>query len=625
VTDTVADVLVLPLRGDGPGQARFRPQPWIITWIGGAADVLLRTASGEVRLATAATPPLEVPALTPGATVVVRAPLGEAVGVAWPLWTPADVAAWSGPGLRGSSVVDLAFADGVLWAATRGGGLGRWDGDAWRHADRRSGLPSERGAAIALDGDTRWWGDALGALRSTEAGATSWTLPGGARGIAVLPDGSALAATGDGVVRLHDGVQPRLTARSCNDVLPDPSGGWLVPCDGATWHLPAAAVDPEVGTGLVGVVPRAGGRYLAHAGGVDLAIDGARSTWWTAPPGVEVTGLAVLDGALIALTDPGPGWRIGEGGAAPLRAVDGVPGRVGQAAAPGPAASKLWLGTDAGVALLSAEGVGTPLPTAPLPAGEPVSGLQPWRRSLAVAGPSGLTWIGADPPRGFDQLAAAAGPTPRDVLRDARGGWWAAAGPSAWRLHRGDLTRFDLDAEVVQLVAAGDRVAFGTTEGVRVWIPGATMPSPALPLATTGPMRAGPDGALWMAVDGGVARYQGVSSRTWSLAEPALELVPVDRHCVVLTASGPLRLVPDVAEPQLVAELPPSARDAAAVGRTVGVIDADGALWLYGPGEPSRVAIDGATALGVEADPLGLWIRTDIGLARLALPASRRR
>jgi hypothetical protein len=61
------------------------------------------------------------------------------------------------------------------------------------------------------------------------------------------------------------------------------------------------------------------------------------------------------------------------------------------------------------------------------------------------------------------------------------------------------------------------------------------------------------------------------------------------------------------------------------VGRTVGVIDADGALWLYGPGEPSRVAIDGATALGVEADPLGLWIRTDIGLARLALPASRRR
>jgi hypothetical protein len=623
--DAVADVLVLPLRGDGPAQARFRPQPWVVTWIGGEADVLLRTASGEQALALHATPPVSLASLAPGATVVVRSAAGEGAAVAWPLWSPADVAAWSGPGLRGRSIADLAFHDGELWVATRGGGLGRWDGTAWRHADRRSGLPSERGAAVAIDGEARWWGDAIGALRFTPEASTAWALPGGVRGVALLPDGSALASTGDGVVRLHGDVASRLTAVGCADVLPDPAGGWLVPCAEATWHLPSAAADAEVGPGLVGAVPRAGGRYLAYPGGVDIALDGARSAWWTAPPGVAVTGLAVLDGALLALTDPGPAWLLSEDGAASLRAVDGVPGRAGQAVAPGPAPGKLWLGTDAGVALVNADGVGTPLPLAPLPAGDPVAGLQPWKRSLGVAGPTGLVWIGPGAPRGFDQLAAAVGPAPRDVLRDAHGGWWAAAGSAAWRLHRGELTRLDLDAPVRQLVRAGERVAFATDDGVRLWIPGATMPSPALPLRTTGPIRAGDDGALWLAVEGGVARYHGVSTRTWALPNPALALVPVDRQCVALTAAGPVRLTPEVDDPQPVAELPPDARDAAAVGRTVGVVDSAGELWVFGPGEPTRLALDGAAALGVEADAHGLWIRTDIGLARLVLPAARRR
>jgi ligand-binding sensor domain-containing protein len=102
----------------------------------------------------------------------------------------------------------LAAADGSIWAGTWGGGVGRWDGKAWRNLTAKDGLAGNIVYSVAQDhqgqlwfgtnrGVSRWDGKAFKTF-----GVAEGLLDHNVYALAVGPDGDIWVGTKKGVARI---------------------------------------------------------------------------------------------------------------------------------------------------------------------------------------------------------------------------------------------------------------------------------------------------------------------------------------------------------------------------------------------------------------------------------------
>jgi len=172
---------------------RHPRQALVVRWSGGeVATVEARRGDRWIALGREVPSPFLTTRVPVGTAIrVVTADGTSGEGRAPGVWSPSDIAGWSGPGLRGARAVQLEEAGGVLWATTLGGGLGWWDGERWTHLDRRDGLPGD--LAIDLDAtDDAVWVATDGGLARVEGGRVTqtWRRRDG------LPDDSNHAGSG---------------------------------------------------------------------------------------------------------------------------------------------------------------------------------------------------------------------------------------------------------------------------------------------------------------------------------------------------------------------------------------------------------------------------------------------
>lgn len=623
-------VVAAPTRGSGPAVVHGRTTPAVVTWSGGPADVEVAVGTGWRSLGTGVASPFTAPELAEGALLRITPTDGPTAEVTFHrLWTPADVAAWSGAGLRGAAVTALATADDQLWTATDGGGVGWWDGTSWRHLDRRAGLPAERVLDLAVQGDARWAATDGALVALTPDGATRAWSPGafGATRIrAVRPDGddAAWVITDAGVARLDPtGVVAVVTDPTCTDVLPgDPP---IAACAVPRALPDGTPVDGLVPAGhLTARVPRVDGDWLGtDATGLRPWVGGALGAGWTPAHGV-VRDVARVEVSMVVAAGVDGTWIVRDDAVLDVPAVSGIPGSVATVVAPGPTAKRAWVGTSTGVALVSLSGQATPLPLAPLPAGVAVRSIRVVSDALVVASARGLVWVGPKPPRGWDTLVAAAGPDVRDALPWGRD-WWALTAEAAFRLdRRGRLERFALGAPGVGLASTGAAVGVATEGGVRWWLPGARMLSAADRQDGLRGAEAAGAGALWLWTDHLLTLSGTLSQRSWAV-RGVHDVAPLGAGVVLATDDGLAWLAvdddapawgwADVATGAMVAVDAPAGR--------VWAVGADGRLWVGTEDGPAMVPLPeaGVAARQVVADADGAWVVTDLGLYRVSTPA----
>ncbi len=495
------------------------------------------------------------------------------------VWTPADVAAWSGEGLRGARVTGIALDGTDLWVGTESGGVSVWDGEDWEHLDRRGVLGSEHIAGLARREDELWVALGERLVRWSPSGRT------------VLSAETALSL---GAPVLADG---RLAAPS--PFSPDTRAA----------------------------VPREGGWWLALDGrGVVARIDGVDEPFW-APEGAEVLALARFEDGMLAAAGAQGLWRLSPDGVVPIDAGWGLPGSEVTVVAAGATGDRAWVGTDAGVGHVLPSGRVRALDLAPLPAGATAIDAAVSGTNLLVAGPEGLVWLGTQPPKGWSSFAAAAGTKVTRVATTERR-WWAAAGATVWSLDaRGELSRWDVAGEVRDLDPAGDALAVLSSAGLQWWSPTSTGSLTPLdrydePLALS-PAR---DGTLWL-LDAGALYTVSVGTRAVAHAiEGGRDLIATGRDDVwVLTADGlvsaNLRSIGPVQAPE-----GERWTAVAAAPRDVWRATASGKLW--GPGLPEE-GIDltrllpGAVPHTLRPDRHGVWVGTSEGWFRVVIAIVR--
>lgn len=102
----------------------------------------------------------------------------------------------------------LAAPDKSVWAGTWGGGVGRWDGKAWRNLTTKDGLAGNIVYAIARDANgVFWFGTDNGVSRYDgkswrNFGVHDGLLDRNVYALAVAPNGDVWAATKKGVARI---------------------------------------------------------------------------------------------------------------------------------------------------------------------------------------------------------------------------------------------------------------------------------------------------------------------------------------------------------------------------------------------------------------------------------------
>ncbi len=495
------------------------------------------------------------------------------------VWTPADVAAWSGDGLRGARVTGIALDGTSVWVGTEAGGVSVWDGETWQHLDRRGVLGTEHIAGLARRDDELW------------------------------------VALGEQLVRWNEVGRTVLTPETAVSLgAPVRADGRLVAPSPFTPDTRAA-------------VPREGGWWLALDGqGVVARVEGVDEPFWT-PAGADVLALTRFEDGMLAAAGPEGLWRLSPGGVVAIDSTWGLPGTEVTVVAAGATGDRAWVGTDAGVGQVLPSGRVRALELAPLPAGTPAMDAAVSGTSLVVAGPDGLVWLGAHPPKGWSSFAAAAGTHVTRVVTTERR-WWAAAGATVWSLDaHGELSRWDVAGEVRDLDPAGDALAVLSSAGLQWWSPTSTGSLTPLdryedPLALS-PAR---DGTLWL-LDAGALYTVSLGTRAIAhVVDGGRELIATGRDDVwVLTKDGlvsaDLRSIRSVQAPE-----EEQWTAVAAAPRDVWRATASGKLW--GPGLPEE-GIDLARLLpGVvphtlRPDRHGVWVGTSRGWFRVVVAIVR--
>jgi ligand-binding sensor domain-containing protein len=573
--------------------------------------------------ALAAPPPLgEGPAVRP--SVLRGVPADQ---TAW-VWTPADIAAWSGSGLRDAHVRAMAPSPRGLWVLGPSG-VALWNGRAWAHIDRRDGVGTAPWYDLALDGSTRWLAHSGGVTRILGDGTVRrWEfgdgLPEGPVHAVHPIDGGAWVATEDGIFEVTDVVMPLRQGLRCTDLV---SGGpqVLAVCDSDVLILPDGTPALDVPTGIVptSVVPRRDGAWMSSTAGLLERVGRDVVLHWSPDHG-QVLDLTRLDGGMLAAAGADGAWLVEESGVRALHPDDGLPRGAATAVGPHPHPQKAWLGTTRGVALVTSLGTGSPLPLAPLPANVPVHGLALGDGGVAVASDVGLAWLGKSPPTGWETLVAAA-PQPLDFLFSGRD-WWVATPTGAVRLdRRGRLEHFSVHATPIDLLALESYVGVRTERGLSWWTRDAEMLSPTDRLDAHHVDSA--EGMLWIHDDHTVTASFAGEREQWTLEAEVRDLAAVRGAAWLATRQGlwstkldadPARAWPD--------EVPDDLVTVEVGGGRLWFASADGGLYVVDSGAPERVPwAEGAAVHELVADALGVWVLTDLGVYRVVLRGTSRR
>lgn len=590
-------------------------RPLVVHWQGGSARVERWTGRRWALLDANAASPYRTRPLPAGTTVrVLRGAKELGRGEDDGCWWPVDVAAWSGPGLRGARVTALDAQPGRLTAGTAGGGIAAWDGERWSHlSPRLGGVHSVSGLARGEDG--LWIGGAEG-LRGP---GVSWPHEPVDE---LLWSGGTLWMLSDGRLGAwRDGAPEWLSPRGCAGLVQDEHGDAVVSCGGRGLVLPDLTHDRRPGAHLplAGVALRRDGTWAAGRDGALLHItqEGA-SEAWRAPSG-RLHGIARAgDGFVVAAGDDGA-WLHGGRDAIRMGPAAGVLGGWAGAAVPGPASSKAWLGTDRGVHLVTAGGTGTSLPLAPLAAGVPIRAVVPYPGGTAVvATDAEVRFLGKRPPKGFELLSAAVVEQVTDLARDATGGLWVLGRRHAWRLDpAGRLRVFRLDGEARAISAVGRWLAVATADGLRFWTEGATVLSPVQRFPGIDLLRGTSAGAMWIGAGDQVHLWVQGELHSWDLPDLVHDVLPSPKGAQVATARGAVWI--DVSEPTVrrVPELPGvPMRLAYGAGRAWSV---DAELVISGRASPVelRRRLGDASVTAFAGDAHGVWVGTDAGLVRV--------
>lgn len=450
------------------------PRPrWDVRWDGGPATARVGSRVVGRNLSS----PWRSPRLRPGQVLTLQTPQALHEIPLHHLTSPVDLARWSGPGLRGAWVVDIAPSPRGPWIATAGGGAGWWDGERWHHLDRRHGLPSSTLTAIDIVGGHRWFGSREG-LTHLDPDGRSRTLP--------LPV-DQLAADAAGVWVLSDGQVFRITDPTAG--LPEPA---VTGCASLlTWQGEAVASCPQVvrlpsgrsvpelrglPDHVIGLVPRADGAWAITASGLHQLVNGRLITDRT-PAIVGARDLLRIGDSLLLVDASEALIRIDrEGRTHEVTSVHGLPSPRALRLAPGPRERTAWVGTRRGLALVEENGDTIGLPLAPLAVGRGACAVHPTRQGVALLSDDGPVFLGRRPPRNADAFAAAAGPGTVALLHH-QDHWLALRDDALFVLRKdGQLRRLPTgSARALDLQAAGEAVAVVLQEGLRAWLPGATV------------------------------------------------------------------------------------------------------------------------------------------------------
>lgn len=619
---------VWPARLSDPAEAERRAMRWVLTWEGGPATVAVAQADGWQVISDDARSPYTSPPLPGPVRFQLSADERPTVELtAHRVWTPGDLAGWSGPGLRSVHVTALAPSPAGLWVGTRSAGASLWQDQTWRQLDRRAGLPSEQLHDLALHGSERWFAHDGGATRLTGAGVfTHWPLPGGALRLAIDAD-TAWALSTTGALRLRDdGAEEAMPRQGCSALVKDEREGWLAVCDDV-WRLPSglpASSVPE-GVQLRAIVPRVDGAWLATTDhGLLLRVGDEVVPHWS-PPGGALHDALRLDLSLLLAAGPDGLWLIkGDDDPVRLTPSDGLPLADVSRLAPGPRISTAWVATTRGVALAQRDGTALPLPIAPLPADLPVHAVHPTEQGAAFATALGLRWLGRRPPRGWSSFVAAVGPEVRAVFTDRQRGWWALVDDQALHLDAGgEVERWPLGAAAIDGTPFADGVAIATSEGLRAWSPTAALLSPVRRLPDIRRIVSVPDGSVWILHGDALTRWSGGSTRVWDDLPHPIAMDADASGAWLLTGQGVLRVAPQHNDPKPLGGPPgpPDAIDLSVRSGVLYLLDAAGGLWRARAQDwavtPTLGALPGAVPLGLHADPHGAWVRTDRGVFRV--------
>lgn len=618
--DAPSAVRAWVVRGDGPADAVADTQRVLVSWDGGPADVRLRLpgTDSERVLAHDATSPFRTPPLPRGATLrVVRD--GTSLGESTParVWTPADVASWSGPGLRGAWVTAIAPTDHGVWVGTRDGGMGWWDGVGWSQLDRRT-LGSDSVVDLVIVDRTRWVATPDALVRvSADGVVTRWPVGD------ALPGHRLLQLTADG----HGGVWARtdlaiadvrdtvleVRREACHALVPTPDGP-VAACGGGARRLEDDVRVDLGGDAVIDWIPRADGAWIGTADQVYAWVKGEAVDRWSPPSGRVLAVARVGDGLAIAAGTDGLFLRDDDGWSA-VGPASGLPGQAAVAVAPGASYGRAWVGTDRGLALANVGGTATPLPLAPLAAGIAVHAIEVRGSSAALATGDGLRWVGGGAPPGWQDLVAAVG-APATTLTRVDKRWWAGAGDTLFSLDEdGALARWPLHDGLVALAHDRTRLLVATTHGVRWWVPGASMLSPIDPYDDVRDAALGPDGSAWVLTARGLHH---TSAQEWWAFEDAHALHVAGAGAIVATDRGVAWCATGRPDPTWTHTHTGPVVDVHAAGGRTWAIGADGRLWSDLGGDPT--AIDLGAAIGpraVRADRDGAWVGSEAGVFRV--------
>ncbi len=606
-------------RGVSPEVVSSSRQAWTVTWDGDAADLWAVSPGGRARaLAEALHSPAQTVPLAVGTSLrIVRD--GARWGEIRParVWSPSDVAAWSGPGLRGAIVTAIQPTEDGVWVGTDGGGLAWWDGTAWAQLDRRV-IGSDAIVGLVVRDRTRWiaLSDALVRV-SPEGSLTRWpvgpAVPGSAL-LQIVDDGAGgvWARTDSALVRVAEQVL-EVRRGACAPLVETPDGPIATCGSGARRLADGARVDLG-GDDVLDWIGRADGAWIATPTSVYGWVKSALLDPWTPPSGRVREAVRVGDGLAIAADRDGLFLRTVDGWTA-VDARSGLPGTRTLGVAASTAFGRAWVGTDRGLALANIAGTATPLPLAPLAAGIPVTAIEVWGTSAGFATQDGLRWVGRGAPAGWSALAVAVG-APATALTRVDDVWWAASGDTLFSLDgHGALRRWPLHDPLVALAHDSTRLWIATTHGVRWWVPGAAMLSPLEPMDGVIDLALGPDGSRWVLDAHGLAHAP--QGEAWAL-DDATSLKVVGGGAVVGTGHGVAWFTSGLEQAAwTTADTGPIVDVDSGGGRTW-ALGADGRLWSSVADQP--VAIDLGAHIGphaVRADAWGAWVASDAGVFRV--------
>ncbi|MCB9762847.1 MAG: hypothetical protein H6739_23805 [Alphaproteobacteria bacterium] len=452
-------------------------------------DGAVRTVEASWRgrwevVARDARPGVTLRSLPPEVQLRLVDPLGQGsapVGVTWALG-PAGVARLAAPeALPGREVSDLSPTEAGAWGALLDGGLVRLDKGHLRVEPYglAEGLPAELVLSVAADGARAWVGTAAG-LALVEDGAVVrvWDRRDGLPDDwvqAVAPDGDGVwAGTYRGLARVTlSTTAPVLTPWSVFSITRGVDARAWVGYEGLRGlpdGEPIEGVDPALNIWDVDVFqPRI---YLAtDTEGVLLLEEGILRPFWSPPTG-SAFALERVGGALYVAADTAGLVELSEV-QGPRRAwgrADGLPSDTVYEVVEGPP-GKLWVGTDAGVALVWPGGdTAVPWPRSPAAAGVPARAVLGDKRWVLLASDEGLAALGRLPRGWRDALGL---PGPVVALARSEDTLWVIGATDAWRVRRGRLQRIPLPAEVEHAAFVDGNLWVGGPSGLHRYDAGA--------------------------------------------------------------------------------------------------------------------------------------------------------